>query len=80
MVVLFLLIHCSLLFVWVSVFSPCFVIHYAVSFKFCNHLDGEKRIACFILTVFLVSCDSQCSVALPDGAVGWSAMCDCGIS
>ena len=27
-----------------------------------------------------MSCDSQCSVALPHGAVGWSAVCDCGIS
>ena len=52
-------------------FNPCFVIQYVVSFKFCNHLDGEKRIAGIILTVFLMSCDSQCSVALPHGAVGW---------
>ena len=28
-----------------------------------------------IITVFLMSCDSQCSVALPHGAVGWSALC-----
>ena len=28
--------------------------------------------------VFLVSCD--CYVALPHGALGWSAVCDCGIS
>ena len=27
-----------------------------------------------------MSCDSQCSVALPRGTVGWSAVCDCGIS
>ena len=26
-----------------------------------------------------MSCDSQCSVALPNGAVGWSAKCCCGI-
>ena len=30
--------------------------------------------------VFLVSCDCYCFVALPYSAVGWSAMCDCGIS
>ena len=38
------------------------------------------RAACFALIVFLVSCDSQCSVALPHSVVGWSAVCDCGIS
>ena len=26
-----------------------------------------------------MSCDSQCSVARPHGAVGWSAMCNFGI-
>ena len=31
-------------------------------------------------TVSLVSWDSQCSLALPLGAVGWSTVCDCGIS
>ena len=30
--------HC----VWGSVFGPCFVIHYCVSFEFCKHLDGEE--------------------------------------
>ena len=61
-------------------FGPCFVIHYFVSVLFCNHLNGEKRAGCFALTIFLMSYDSQCSVALTRGAVGWSAMCDCGIS
>ena len=27
-----------------------------------------------------VLCDCNCSVALTDGVVGWSAGCDCGIS
>ena len=40
----------------------------------------EIRAGCFTLTVFLMSCDSQCSVALSHGSMGWSAMCDCGIS
>ena len=35
-----------------------------------NHLDGEERAGCFDLTVFLMSYDNQCSVALPRGAVG----------
>ena len=28
-------------------------------------LDGEERVGFFALTVFLMSCDIQCSVALP---------------
>ena len=31
-------------------------------------------------TFFLVSSGSYCSVTLPQGAVGWSEVCDCGIS
>ena len=58
-------------------FGPCFVIKY---FVFCNHLDGEEKAGCFTLSVFLVSCDSKCSVALPHGVMGYSAVCDCGIS
>ena len=27
-----------------------------------------------------LSCYCKCSVALPYGAMGWSAVCDCGIS
>ena len=62
-------------------FGHCFVIQYFVSFWFCNHLDVKERAGCcFALTVFLVSCDTQCSVALLGGAVGWSAVCDCYIS
>ena len=61
-------------------FGPCFVMQYFVSVYFCNHLDGEERAGCFTLTVFLMSCDSKCSVALPYCGVGWSAACNCGIS
>ena len=43
-------------------------------------LMGEERACWSTLTVFLVYCDSQCSVALPHGAMGWSVVCDCGIS
>ena len=56
-------------------FGPCFVMQYFVSV-----LGGEERFGCFAFTVFLLSCDSQCSVALPGGAVDRSALCDCGIS
>ena len=40
----------------------------------------RERAGCFILTVFLMSYDKQWSVALPNGAMGWSTVCYCGIS
>ena len=55
-----------------------FVARYLCPFWFCNHLDKEERAACFAWFVFLVSCDG--CVALPRGAMGLSAVCDCGIS
>ena len=62
---------------WGSEFGLCFtVIQYFVSVLFCNHLDGEEIPGCFAIIVSLMSCDSQCSVALPHGAVGWSAVFD----
>ena len=36
-----------------------------------------KRACGFGLNAFLLSCDSHCSVALPQGADGWSAECYC---
>ena len=48
-------------------------------FKISKHLDGEERDGCFTIYVFLLSCGYCCSVAPPHGAVGWSAVCDCGI-
>ena len=51
-----------------------------MSVLFCNHIHGEERAVCFALTDFLVSCDTQCSVSLPCGAMGWSAVCDVVVS
>ena len=48
--------------------------------QFFNHLDGRKRAGCFTLFVFLVSFYCYCSVALPQGAMDWSAVCDCSSS
>ena len=61
-------------------FGPCIVFQYFVSVQFWSHLDREERAGCFALTVFLISCGSQFSAALPRSAVGWSAVCDCGFS
>ena len=46
---------------------------------FCSHLDGEERAGC-ITFVFVMSCDYKCLVTFPNGVVGLSAVCDCGIS
>ena len=43
-------------------------------------LDEEKRAGCFAFIVFLMSYYCKCPEALPHGAVGWSAVRDCGIS
>ena len=61
-------------------FGPWFVIQSFMSVNFCNHFDGEDRDGCIALIVFLLSCGSQCSVALPHGALGWFVVCDCAIS
>ena len=66
--------HCLLTFFIVL----CFDVRYLCPFLFCNHLDGEERACCFALFVFLVSRD--CCVSLPRGAMGLSAVCDCGIT
>ena len=61
------------------VLVPCFCIQCFVSFLLCNYLDGEERSGCFTLNAFLMSCESQCSVTLPHGAMCWSAVCERGI-
>ena len=47
-------------------------------FWLCNFLDEEESVGGFALIVFRMYC--KCPVALPHGAVGKSAVCDCGIS
>ena len=39
-----------------------------------------RELVCFAFIVFWMSCYCNCPVALPHCAVGWSAVCDCGIS
>ena len=46
---------------------------YALFCVLSSHLDEEERAGC-------LSCYCKCYVALPHDAVGWSAVCDCGIS
>ena len=49
-------------------------------FYFCNHLEEEEKAGCFAFIVLPMSCYCKCSVILPHCAVGWSVVCDCGIS
>ena len=49
-------------------------------FLFYNHLEEDERAGCFAFIVLRMSFYCKCSVNLPHSAVGWSAVCDCGIS
>ena len=40
----------------------------------------RKRAGCFAFIVLRMPCYCKCSLALPRDDVGWSAVCDCGIS
>ena len=44
------------------------------------HLDEAERAGCFAFIVFWMYYYCKCPVALLYGAVGWSAVCDGGIS
>ena len=60
-------------------FGSNLVMQYFVSF--CNHHDGEERAGHLTLIVLLKSCDCHCSVDfILHSALGWSAVCDSGIS
>ena len=54
-----------------------------VSFPDLCHLsyveEGEKA-GCHAIIVLQMYCFCKCSVAFPRGAMGWSAVSDCGIS
>ena len=59
----------------------CLDLHYFVSFIVCNHFDEIERAGCAAFIFLRMSCYCKySSVALPYGAVGWSSVCDFGIS
>ena len=67
-------------------FVTCFGVHCFVSFLVLqSSVMGKRERArereswLLLLFVFLVSYNCYCSVTLPRGAVGWSAVCDCDI-
>ena len=51
-----------------------------VHFSFINHLEEEEKADCFDIIVLQLFCYYNCSVALPHSDVGWSALCDYGVS
>ena len=58
----------------------CFGMHYFVPFLVLQSYVEEERACCFAFSVFWMSCCCKCTVALPHGDVGCSAVCDCCIS
>ena len=80
---LLFLIHCLLLlplFVWVWFLVNILLCCTYCTILFFNHLAEEERVGFFTLTVFLLTYGYKCSVPLPNIAVSWSALSDCGIS
>ena len=79
-VVLLLFIYCLMYFpLFVGVLClplHCFVMHYFVSFLVSQSSLKRRRelVALLLLSCGCLGCGS------PRGAVGWSAVCDCGIS
>ena len=59
--------------------------HYFVSFLVLQsswrerEREKEKESCFFTLILFLMSCDYNCSLTFPNGAVGWHAVCGYGI-
>ena len=43
-------------------------------------LKRYRKLVALLFFVLWMSCYSKCSVALLHSAMGWSAVCDCGIS
>ena len=40
----------------------------------------EEKAGCFAIIVLQMYCYYKCFVTIPHGAVGWSSVCECGIS
>ena len=57
-----------------------FFMHNFLSIAFCNHLEEEERAGCFAIMVLQMYCNHICYEVPPHGAMGSSAVRDCGIS
>ena len=60
-------------------FGSCFYAVLSIISSYYNRLDDEEMTGCFTFSVFLMYCDCKCFEALPQCAMGWSAVCDCRI-
>ena len=58
----------------------CFAMHYFVFILVLQSLEEEKKAGCFAFVVLQMYNYYKFSVALPHGSLGWSVVCDCGIS
>ena len=56
----------------------CFVMHYFVAILVLQSSGRGSWLLCFYF--LQMSCNYKYHVALFHGAMGWSAVCDCGIS
>ena len=62
--------------VWCSVFVFVLVCSTLCPFSCSNHREEED----FVVVFSPMSCNFIYSVSLPHGAMGWSAVCDSGVS
>ena len=53
--------------------------NYFVSILVLQSSSRGRAAGCFANIVLQMYCYYKCSVAPPHGAMGWSAICDCGI-
>ena len=81
-VLLLLLIYC---FIYLSLFvgALCWSLFWYALLNvfsiFAIILKRKRELVTFLL-LFLMSCYCKCPITFPHGAMGWSAICDCGIS
>ena len=54
--------------------------HFFMSILGLHFFEEEERVGCFAFIALQMSCYCKCSVALPNGAICCSAVCDFGIS
>ena len=60
-------------------FGVCYAV-VCVLFSFAMTLMGMRYLFAYFNCSFLMFCDCLCSLALLNGAAGWSEVCECGIS
>ena len=54
--------------------SPCYAMHFLVTFYFCNHLAKEAIAGCFTLIVFLLALLIVCGALCLFLTVSWAGL------